>query len=53
MTTRKPGRQGLSDDQIRQAINEVHGSEQKITPAKVRELLGSGSFTTIGRVIAE
>ena len=53
MSTRKPGRQGLSDDQIRQAINELHADEQKVTPTNVRELLGTGSFTTISRVIAD
>jgi hypothetical protein len=53
MSTRKPGRQGLSDDQIRRAIIELHGNEQQVTPTKVRELLGTGSFTTIIRVIAD
>jgi septal ring factor EnvC (AmiA/AmiB activator) len=53
MNTKKPGRQGLSDDQIRRAINELHADEQKVTPTNVRELLGTGSFTTISRVIAD
>ena len=52
MNSTKPRRPGLTEDDLRQAIAELVASEQKVTPTKVRELLGTGSFTTISRAIA-
>ena len=48
--TSKPSR-GVSEAQIREAIVELVDNHQEPTTTKIRNLLGTGSFTTIGAVL--
>ena len=48
--TSKPSR-GVSEAQIREAIVELVDTHQEPTTTKIRNLLGTGSFTTIGAVL--
>lgn len=50
--TSKPSR-GLSEAQIREAIDELVGANQEPTTTKIRNLMGTGSFTTIGAVLTK
>jgi hypothetical protein len=50
--TRKPSR-GVSEAQIREAIVELVDNHQEPTTTKIRNLLGTGSFTTIGAVLTQ
>ncbi|MCP4190019.1 MAG: hypothetical protein GY768_05260 [Planctomycetaceae bacterium] len=49
----KPGRQGLSETQIRDAILQLQDDGQIPTPAKIRGILASGSYSTIGNVLSK
>ncbi len=49
----KPGRQGISESQIREAIAQLQDDGQNPSPAKVRNILGSGSYSTIGSVLSK
>ena len=44
---------GVSEAQIRQAIVELVDADQEPTTTKIRNLLGTGSFTTIGAVLTK
>ena len=50
--TSKPSR-GVSEAQIREAIIELVDNHQEPTTTKIRNLLGTGSFTTIGAVLTK
>jgi chromosome segregation ATPase len=49
----KPGRQGLSESQIQEAISQLQDEGQNPTPATIRGILGSGSYSTIGTVLSK
>ena len=49
----KPGRQGLSESQIREAISQLQDAGENPSPAKVRNILGSGSYSTIGVALSK
>ena len=48
-----PGRQGLTETQIRDAISRLQAEGLAPSPGKVRSILGSGSYSTIGAVLAK
>ena len=44
---------GISEPQIREAITQLQEENQEPTTTKIRNMLGTGSFTTIGTVLAK
>ena len=47
----KTPRRGISEEQIREAIDLLQGEGESPSPAKIRRILGSGSYSTICRVL--
>jgi|GEM_PF-6084490 len=45
-------RRGITDTQIREAIDLLQGEGESPSPAKIRRILGSGSYSTICRVLS-
>jgi septal ring factor EnvC (AmiA/AmiB activator) len=46
------GRRGIEPDKIRNAINELDAEGKGMSVTSIRERLGSGSYSTIGAVLA-
>ena len=44
---------GINEEQIREAINRLLDDNEEPTTTRIRGVLGSGSFTTIGTVLAK
>lgn len=50
---KREGQRGITEQQIREAIEHILSEDQEPTTTSVRAVLGTGSFTTIGAVLSK